>query len=165
MRKEPNREFIHYFIAPQVLCQDPFFFVARQKKTLIMASCDTCLANIPSDFRTVRTDTPLHELIRHLLALIEMGQHPFCHFPESAVKGLQKGRKEKNPLLTMREADILRNVARGKSSKEIAQEMKVSQSTVITHRKHIMNKINAHSATKLVIYAVTHGYVNPEDIM
>lgn len=165
MRKEQDTAFIHYFITPQVLRQDPFFFVTQQRKTIIMTSGSICSTNIPNDFHTVKIDTPLHELIRQLLGLIEMGHHPFEHFPESAVEGLHKGRRERNPLLTVREADILRNVARGKSSKEIAKELKVSISTVITHRKNIMDKINAHSATKLVIYAVTHGYVNPEDII
>jgi DNA-binding CsgD family transcriptional regulator len=165
MRKEQDKTFIHYFITPQVLRQDPFFFVTQQRKTIIMTTEDICSTNIPNDFHTVKVDTPLHELIQQLLSLLAMGHHPFQHFPESAVDGLQKGRKEKNPLLTVREADILRNVALGKSSKEIAKELKVSLSTVVTHRKNIMDKINAHSATKLVIYAVTHGYVNPEDIV
>ena len=84
--------------------------------------------------------------------------------PAGAVvlKARERAETEK---LTRREVEVLKQVAWGRSSKEIAESLGVSPSTVISHRKSIMEKLDAHSATKLVIYAVTHGLVRPEEII
>lgn len=59
--------------------------------------------------------------------------------------------------LTERERDVLRLLADGKSSKEIALELYISTKTVDTHRRQIMSKINLFSVPELTKYAIRCG--------
>jgi DNA-binding NarL/FixJ family response regulator len=61
--------------------------------------------------------------------------------------------------LTVREKEILKLIAEGKSSKEIAHLLSISVFTVNNHRASIMEKLNLKKATDLVKYAIRKGYV------
>jgi len=61
--------------------------------------------------------------------------------------------------LTPREREVLKLIAEGKSSKEIATLLFISVSTVNNHRASIMEKLNLNKATDLVKYAIRKGYV------
>ena len=58
--------------------------------------------------------------------------------------------------LTEREKEIIRNVARGLSNKEIADKLCLSVHTVSTHRRNICSKLDIHSAAGLTIFAIIH---------
>jgi two-component system response regulator NreC len=74
---------------------------------------------------------------------------------EDYVRALkQKGSVDTYELLTGREREILQLLAEGKSNKEVATKVNISLSTVETHRGHILQKLNLHSAAELVLYAV-----------
>jgi len=61
--------------------------------------------------------------------------------------------------LTPREREVLKLVAEGKSSKEIAALLFISVFTVNNHRANIMEKLNLKKATDLVKYAIRKGYI------
>ena len=61
--------------------------------------------------------------------------------------------------LTSREREVLKLIAEGKSSKEIASLLFISVFTVNNHRASIMEKLNLNKATDLVKYAIQKGYV------
>lgn len=65
--------------------------------------------------------------------------------------------------LSERERDVLRLIAQGKTSNEIAQMLVISPHTVQTHRDHIMEKLNLHRKADLIRYAVRTGLVGPEE--
>ena len=56
--------------------------------------------------------------------------------------------------LTPREKQILDIIAAGKTTKQIAEDLGVSTSTVGNHRKHICKKLDLHSTAELVAFAV-----------
>ena len=62
--------------------------------------------------------------------------------------------------LTDRETEVLSLIAQGKINKEIADQLCIGLTTVITHRKNIQEKLGLKSVSALTIYAVTHGYVD-----
>jgi two-component system, NarL family, response regulator NreC len=66
----------------------------------------------------------------------------------------QRGLQDSYELLTDREKEILQLLAEGKSNKEVASVLDLSIYTVETHRTHIMQKLNLHSAADIVLYAV-----------
>ncbi len=66
----------------------------------------------------------------------------------------QRGLQDSYELLTDREKEILQLLAEGKSNKEVAATLDLSTYTVETHRTHIMQKLNLHSAAEIVLYAV-----------
>jgi two-component system, NarL family, response regulator NreC len=62
--------------------------------------------------------------------------------------------------LTSREREVLQLIAEGKTNKEIANLLSLSVYTVDAHRGHIMEKLNLHSVTDLVRFAVRKGIVD-----
>ena len=63
--------------------------------------------------------------------------------------------------LTPRESDVLRLIAAGKSNREIARALYVSEATVKTHVNRIFAKTGSRDRTQAVRYAYTHGYADP----
>lgn len=61
--------------------------------------------------------------------------------------------------LTPREVEIVKLIAAGYSSKEIADELYISVRTVETHRRNLMQKLHTKSAISLVHYAVKNGII------
>lgn len=61
--------------------------------------------------------------------------------------------------LTPREREIVQLLAEGKGNKEIAEYLRISVKTAETHRANIMLKLNFHSITELVRYAVRNHII------
>jgi DNA-binding NarL/FixJ family response regulator len=57
-------------------------------------------------------------------------------------------------LLTDREKEVLQLVAEGKSNKEVAAVLDVSNHTVESHRTNLMQKLGIHNTAEIVLYAV-----------
>jgi DNA-binding NarL/FixJ family response regulator len=66
-----------------------------------------------------------------------------------------------NNQLTPREREIVQLVAEGKSTKEVADVLKISPNTTETHRAHIMSKLKLRSVSELVRYAIRNKMVEP----
>ena len=73
-------------------------------------------------------------------------------------KGEGKSFSEIDPLTT-REREVVKLIAEGKSSKEIADLLSISARTVDSHRANIMEKLNLKKAADLVKYAIQKGYI------
>jgi DNA-binding NarL/FixJ family response regulator len=63
--------------------------------------------------------------------------------------------------LTPREAEVLRLIAAGKSNREIARALFVSEATVKTHVNRIFAKSGSRDRVQAMRYAYTHGYADP----
>ncbi|MDZ4245879.1 MAG: response regulator transcription factor, partial [Dehalococcoidia bacterium] len=61
--------------------------------------------------------------------------------------------------LTPREREILKLIAEGHTSKEIAEMLFISFKTVLGHRMKVMEKLNFHNRTELIKYAMRKGLV------
>lgn len=70
-----------------------------------------------------------------------------------------KGVTDRYDSLSEREREIFQLIAEAKTNKEIASLLSVSPSTVETHRAHIMEKLDLHSAAEIVLYAVRRGII------
>jgi DNA-binding NarL/FixJ family response regulator len=102
---------------------------------------------------------------RNLLAAVEALRHhkPYLSprvtaaAPNTALpaEGPMAGRRR----LTPREREILQLLAEGKGNKEIAEFLSISVKTAETHRANIMLKLNFHSITELVRYAVRNQII------
>ncbi|MBC7903312.1 MAG: helix-turn-helix transcriptional regulator [Gemmatimonadaceae bacterium] len=58
--------------------------------------------------------------------------------------------KEKDVCLTRREKDVFELLIKGMCAKEIARELFISETTVITHKKHLKEKFNARNTVELI---------------
>lgn len=67
-------------------------------------------------------------------------------------------------LLSEREKEIIRGVARGKVNKEIADDLCISVHTVATHRRNICNKLGIRSPAGLTVFAIIHHLVELDEV-
>jgi two-component system, NarL family, response regulator NreC len=68
-------------------------------------------------------------------------------------------RSDTAAMLTTREQEVITLIAEGYRTREMAQLLSVSHKTVERHRTNLMRKLGVRSATGVVAYAITHGYV------
>lgn len=104
-------------------------------------------------------DTPPHELIE---AIRNVHAGKSALHPDIALKVIRELKKPgERPSsvdpLTVREVDVLKQVARGLSNEEIAQELVVSERTVRTHVSNILGKLHLANRTQAALYALREG--------
>jgi two-component system response regulator NreC len=93
-----------------------------------------------------RGEVYLYPSLAKLLVKDYLGQtHPVPVSPENA--------------LTSRENEVLHQLANGSSNDEIAALLVISPKTVERHRENIMRKLNLHSRSELVRYAIRKGII------
>ena len=81
--------------------------------------------------------------------------------PKAAARLMREVRAPDSPeALTERETDVLRLLAQGKSNKEIAHQLSLSEKTVKTHVSNILAKLGVPSRTQAALYAVRIGLVS-----
>ena len=71
----------------------------------------------------------------------------------------QRGLTDSHHLLTDREKEVLQLLAEGRSNKDVANLLDLGLSTVETHRKNLMQKLNLHNTAEIVLYAVRKGLI------
>lgn len=80
--------------------------------------------------------------------------------PEAATMLLNQVRTPAHPEhLTERETEVLQLLADGRSNKEIARQLQIAETTVKSHVKSIMQKLDVASRTQAALYAVRAGIV------
>ncbi len=94
------------------------------------------------------TDSP--EVI---ISKLRSTKKPDHQFPE----------EDKTEPLSERELDVLGQLARGLSNKEIADKLNISIHTVISHRKNITHKTGIRSQAGLTIFAISNKIISLED--
>ena len=75
----------------------------------------------------------------------------------------QQQDEEKPDILTATEAEIVKAIAQGKTTKEIAEERYSSIHTITTHRKNIFRKLGINTAHEVIKYAIRAGLVDPSE--
>ena len=99
-------------------------------------------------------DAPRQEILSAIRAVSE--DHPYTS-SSVAAKALQRMVK---PSLTQRELDVLQQLAEGRSNKDIARRLDITEGTAKTHVKAILTKLDAISRTEAVAVAHRRGLVH-----
>ncbi|MDN4753693.1 LuxR C-terminal-related transcriptional regulator [Porphyromonadaceae bacterium W3.11] len=78
----------------------------------------------------------------------------------------RKGLKKNNDKgLSLREEEVLKEVARGMTNKEIADRLNISMNTVMSHRKNITSKLNIKTVSGLTFYALINGLITGDEVV
>ncbi len=138
-----NRVLDHYeafIMSPEVFISRPDYFMPRRDRILIMSNMHS--TTVDTGGQIIFSDEPVdvieHTLSKFLLARADADMHG---------------------ALSSRETEVLRELARGKSHKEIADTLCISTNTVITHRKNITQKLGIRSVSGLSLYAMLNGII------
>jgi DNA-binding NarL/FixJ family response regulator len=114
------------------------YVLKRQVDQDIIGACRAALAGEPFIYPNA-----LSTLMRRYLALVDHGQDPAAG------------------LLTPRETEVVKLIAEGHSSSEIADMLCISLKTVDRHRTNILEKLNMSDRVQVTRYAIRTGLVEP----
>jgi DNA-binding NarL/FixJ family response regulator len=96
---------------------------------------------------------------------VRRNQHALADVPRANLNGHTAAkslpaRADQLKMLTAREIEVLRLIAEGLSTKEIAALLNISFKTVVSHRSHLLEKLGIHESATLVRLAVRAGIVS-----
>ena len=143
-------QFAHYFIASRIYFEHTAFFRNNARQTIVLVNGDMQIQGVP----TLNVCQSEKALVKSIMSLHSRGhrsmsQHPGYTPPQT-----------NTALLSPRETEVTVLLAKGFINKEIADQLNISITTVITHRKNIMEKLGARSLVDIIIYAVVNGLVD-----
>ena len=144
--------YFHYFVSMNIVLENRQFFTEHRRQTIVLTlSLDG--GSQLSEFHSICINVPEQTLVRSLL-MLQQHAHPNGKNLPPMPQILQQ------KVLSDREIEVMALIVQGYINKEIADRLNISLSTVITHRKNIMDKLGMKSVSALTIYAVMHGYVD-----
>jgi len=163
-------QYFHFFVSMHIVLENMSFFLDHRRKTIVLSTLNSQLSTPNSQLSTLNSqlstptsplshfhslciNVPESELVRSLL-MLEQHAHGHGQNLPPMPKALQQ------KILSDREIEVMSLIVQGFINKEIADKLNIGLSTVITHRKNIMDKLGLKSVSALTIYAVTHGYVD-----
>ena len=100
-------------------------------------------------------------LVDALKALADQKPYFTSKISALVLEGYLNPLTRENPALTPREREIVQLVAEGRSTKELADRLGITPKTAETHRTNIMRKLNLHSVSEVVRYAIRNKLVEP----
>lgn len=112
-------------------------------------------------FSVVFKDGPLSEIREALTAVSRHSRYLSQRALEAIIT--QQQEEETPSILTSTEMEIVKAIALGKTTKEIAAERFSSIHTVTTHRKNIFRKLGINTAHEAVKYALRAGLIDPSE--
>lgn len=149
---DPER-FYHYFVAAQLFLPHAQFFRERNRKTILLT--DSRVRAAWAGMHTLDVFTSEERLVHDILQM-HRGAHPHPSAPMPDPRSAAP--------LTEREREVLVRIARGDTSRQIAARLDIGLTTVLTHRRNLMEKLGVRSVAELVLCALSAGYVDAEQI-
>ena len=143
-------EYVHFFVAMSIVFDNRDFFLRYQRKSIVLTTSPESWID---GFHCICTNVPESQLIHALLSL-QQGAHAHGRNLPSMPKAFQQ------KVLSDREIEVMNLIVQGFINKEIAERLNIALSTVVTHRRNIMEKLGVKSVSALTVFAVTHGYVD-----
>ena len=109
-------------------------------------------------------DSTQGELLMAVKRVLQGKRYLSPGISEQVIDGYLEGRKDLKPrtswdTLTGREREVLKLIAEGYKSKEIAEYLCISPKTVEKHRSNLMQKLNLHSSPALTALAIEKGLI------
>ena len=155
LEMEGADSFFHFFVEMSIVLSQRSFFQDRRRRTIVLTTSQNP-DNHLSEFHCLCTAVSEKELVRSLLVLVQRAHGQGQNLPP-----MPKALHSKILSVVTGTANcIAQLIAQGLLNKEIADKLNISMTTVITHRKNIVEKLGMRTVSALTIYAVMHGYVD-----
>lgn len=171
MQAADQGQFAHFFVASRFFFEHTTYFRNNNRRAIVMVNGDMQIAGM----LTLNVCQPEHRLVASILALHSRGHaaihsHPIggmCHpdgMPPAGTAHPGITHVSTPPLLSPREVEVAVLLSKGLINKEIADQLNISLTTVITHRKNIMEKLHATSLANIIVYTIMNGMVEVGEI-
>lgn len=149
---QEDADFLHYFVSSRIYFEHTKFFRDHPKKSIVLVNGDMMISGV----NTLNVCQSQQALVREIMSLQRKGHGHAITMARNA---------EKAPLLlSAREIEVAVLLCKGLRSKEVADSLCVSPTTVMTHRKNIMVKLHARSLADVLLYCVVNGMVDVEEL-
>lgn len=149
---QEDADFLHYFVSSRIYFEHTKFFRDHSKKSIVLVNGDMMISGV----NTLNVCQSQQALVREIMSLQRKGHGHAIMMARNA---------EKMPLLlSAREMEVAVLLCKGLKSKEIADSLCISPTTVMTHRKNIMEKLHARSLADVLLYCVVNGMVDVEEL-
>lgn len=149
---QEDADFLHYFVSSRIYFEHTKFFRDHPKKSIVLVNGDMMISGV----NTLNVCQSQQALVREIMSLQRKGHDHAITMARNA---------EKAPLLlSAREIEVAVLLCKGLRSKEVADSLCVSPTTVMTHRKNIMEKLHARSLADVLLYCVVNGMVDVEEL-
>ena len=149
---QDNSDFLHYFVSSRIYFEHSQFFREHPRKSIVLVNGDMMISNV----YTLNVCQSQKSLVRDIMSLQSKGHSHAIRMARDA--------KPDVPLLSSREIEVAVLLCRGCINKEIADRLNVSVTTVMTHRKNIMEKLRARSLADIILHCVVNGIVAMEEL-
>ncbi|MBR1394292.1 MAG: response regulator transcription factor [Prevotella sp.] len=140
--------FAHYFVSSRIFFEHASYFHAPSRRAIVLTTGETAVSGVPT-LNVCQSEAMLAKALMMLHHRGHQHNHTAAH--------CQKRDNGSHQLLTTREEEVAILLAKGNINKEIADRLNISITTVITHRKNIMEKLQARSLADIIIYVVMNG--------
>ena len=147
--------YFHFFTAAPLFVRHSALFRPYRRRVILLAG-----GSVPpelADMRRLNILRSEEELVRDIMHMHRSVHHD-AHDPAPDASAAQ------GPVLSAREAEVLALIARGHINKEIAQRLGIGLTTVISHRRNLMEKLGIRSVAGLVVYALAAGYASMDTL-
>lgn len=152
LENQENLDFQHFFVSSRIYFEHVQFFRDYPHKSIVLVAGDMSI----NDVFTLNVCQSETTLIRDMMTLQSKGQGMRYLMEKSMEHG--------GPVLSAREIEVAVLLSKGYINKEIADRLQISVTTVISHRKNIMEKLGARSIADIIIYSVVNGFVSIGDL-
>ena len=143
--------FLHFFVSSNIYFEDIAFYRQYPKKTIVMVKGDMLI----KDIHTLNVCQSDKQLVSDFMALQHKGHDHAINMARQI---------EQKEVLSSREIEVAILLCKGYINKEIAQKLSLATTTVISHRKNIMEKIHARSLADIIIYCAVRRIVNIDEL-
>lgn len=151
LQESEDQRIAHIFVASRIYFENMQYFQENHKRAIVLVNGDMAI----KDVFTLNICQNEKKLVRDIMTLQHRG-----HSNSMAMM-----RQDTNAvLLSPRETEVAVLLCKGFINKEVADKLNVSLSTIISHRKSIMEKLRARSLADIIIHCVTNGILSIEDL-
>lgn len=153
MEKQGAEQFEYFFIPSDIFVLYSEFFLPRRNKTFVLTAGGDMkeTANQLSSNFYLNDTAPLEMIIDRMEQMFNNESH--TNVETNGNKGL-----------SLREIDVLQEIVRGITNKEIADKLNISLNTVLSHRKNITAKLGIKTISGLTYYAIMNGLISADEI-
>lgn len=144
----------HVFVSSRIYFEHTQFFQEHHKRAIVLVNGDMAI----KDVLTINVCQSVKSLVKDIMALRQRG-----HAAHAQGIDIIHG-NSMPPILSPRETEVAVYLCKGYINKEIADRLQISLSTIVTHRKNIMEKLHARSLADIIIYCVSHGILSIEEL-
>lgn len=165
LRQHDGTPFVHYFIASRIYFEHTRYFRSGSGRCIVLVHGDMSISGVA----TLNVCQGQAALISALIRLQHSGHHtrPFTEIPAEATLSSAAAtpdgtsamplRPRAETLLSAREVEVALLLCQGCINKEVADRLGIGLTTVITHRRNIMEKLKARSLADVIVYCVMNG--------